>query len=90
MKIQPLGERVLLKPKKEEKTAGGIYLPESAKDEKKQGIVVAVGTFKDGKELPLKTGDEVLYGGYSSEEFEIHGEKHLMVEFKDVIAKVTH
>ena len=90
MKIQPLGERVLLKPKKEEKTAGGIYLPESAKDEKKQGVVVEVGTFKDGKELPLKTGDEVLYGGYSSEEFEIHGEKHLMVEFKDVIAKVTH
>ena len=90
MKIQPLGERVLLKPKKEEKTAGGIYLPESAKDEKKQGIVVAVGTFKDGKDLPLKNGDEVLYGGYSSEEFEIHGEKHLMVEFKDVIAKVTH
>ncbi|MBI2666320.1 co-chaperone GroES [Candidatus Woesearchaeota archaeon] len=89
MKIQPLGERVLLKPKKEEKTAGGIYLPDSAKEEKKQGIVVAVGMFKDGKELPLKAGDEVLYGGYSSEEFEIHGEKHLMVEFKDVIAKVT-
>lgn len=90
MKIQPLGERVLLKPKKEERTAGGLYLPESAKEEKKQGIVVAVGTFKDGKELPLRAGDEVLYGGYSTEEFEIHGEKHLMIEFKDVIAKVTH
>ncbi len=90
MKIQPLGERVLLKPKKEERTAGGLYLPESAKEEKKQGIVVAVGTFKDGKELPLRAGDEVLYGGYSTEEFEVHGEKHLMIEFKDVIAKVTH
>ncbi len=90
MKIQPLGERVLIKPKKEEKTAGGIYLPESAKEEKKQGTVVAVGTLKDGKELPLKAGDEVLYGGYSSEEFEIKGEKHLMVEFKDIIAKVTY
>jgi chaperonin GroES len=88
MNITPLGERVLLKQKKEEKTAGGIYIPESAKDEKKQGTVVSTGTFADGRPLPIKKGDVVLYGGYSSEEFEIGTEKHIIVEFKDIIAKL--
>ena len=71
MKIKPMGERVLIKQhKKEEKTAGGIYIPDSAKEERKEGVVVAVGQYKDGKELPLKEGDKVLYGGYSSEDIE--------------------
>ncbi|MGM5483722.1 MAG: co-chaperone GroES [Nanobdellota archaeon] len=88
MKIKPIGERVLLKQqKKEEKTAGGIYIPDSAKEEKKEGIVVAVGQYKDNKELPLKEGDKVIYGGYSSEEFEFDGEKHTFVDFKDILAK---
>ena len=90
MHIQPLGERVLLEPKeKEERTSGGIYIPESAREEKKQGKVIAVGTFKDGKELPLKPGDMVLYGGYSTEEFDVDKKKHLLVEFKDILAKFT-
>lgn len=89
MKIKPLGERVLIKQLiKEEKTAGGIYIPESAKEERKEGIVVAVGTFKDGKDLPLKEGDHIIYGGYSSEEIEINGEKHIFIDFKDVLAKI--
>jgi len=89
MNIKPIGERVLIKPlKKEEKTKGGIYLPDSAKEERKEGEVVAVGTLKDGKELPLKNGDRVLYGGYSSDEFDIDGEKYVIVEFKDILAKV--
>ena len=89
MNIKPIGERVLIKPKKEEeKTEGGIYIPETAKEEKKEGEVVAVGTYKDGKELPLKPGDKVLYGGYSSDEFDVSGEKHLMIDFKDILAKV--
>lgn len=89
MNIQPLGERVLIQPKeKEEKTVGGIYIPESAREEKKQGKVIAVGTFKEGKELPLKPGDVILYGGYSSEEFEFEGKKHLLIEFKDIVAKL--
>ena len=89
MNIKPLGERVLIKPKKkEEKTAHGLYLPESAQEEKKQGTVVAVGAFKEGKELPLKAGDTILYGGYSSEEFEFNGEKYLLLEFKDILAKL--
>jgi chaperonin GroES len=89
MEIQPLGERVLLKVKKqEEKTAGGIYIPSEAREEKKEGKVIAVGTFKDGKSLPLQPGDIVLYGGYSSEEFELNKEKHLLIDFKDILGKI--
>ncbi|MBS3139045.1 co-chaperone GroES [Candidatus Woesearchaeota archaeon] len=88
MNLKPLGERVLVKlAKKEEKTKGGLYIPDTAKEEKKEGEVVAVGQFKDGKELPLKKGDRVLYGGYSSEDFEKDGEKYVFVEFKDILAK---
>ena len=91
MKIVPIGERVLIKPKKtEEKTAGGIYIPDSAKEDRKEGEVVAVGKGKDGKDLPLKRGDMILYGGYSSEEFEIDGEKYIILDFKDVIAKIEN
>lgn len=89
MNIQPMGERVLIKPhKKEEKTTGGIYIPDSAKEERKEGVVVAVGQYKDGKELPLRSGDKVIYGGYSSEEIEINHEKHIFIEFKDILAKI--
>lgn len=89
MEIQPMGERVLIKQrKKEEKTTGGIYIPETAKEERKEGEVVAVGQYKEGKELPLKPGDKIIYGGYSSEEIEINGEKHLFIDFKDVLAKI--
>ena len=89
MTIQPLGERVLLEPaKKEEKTKGGLYIPEEAKKEKKEGTVLGAGTFKDGKALPLKKGDHVIYGGYSNEEIEVDGKKYLLVDYKDVIAKI--
>jgi len=89
MNIKPLGERVLIKPiKTEEKTAGGIYIPEEAREDKKQAIVEDVGKSKDGKDLPLNKGDKVLYGGYSSDEFEIGGQKHLIIEYKDILAIV--
>ncbi len=89
MNIIPIGERVLLEQaKKEEKTAGGIYIPEDAQKEKKEGTIIGVGTFRDGKELPLKKGDRVIYGGYSSEDFEIDGKKYLLVDFKDILAKI--
>ena len=89
MNIIPIGERVLLEQaKKEEKTAGGIYIPEDAQKEKKEGVVVAVGTYKDGEELPLKKGDKVIYGGYSNEEFEVDDKKYLLVDFKDIMAKI--
>ncbi|NJL44343.1 MAG: co-chaperone GroES [Nitrosarchaeum sp.] len=93
MNITPMGERVLLRPaKEEEKTKGGIYIPDTAKEKKKRGEVIAVGTFlkgtEAGKPLPLKKGDKVLYGGYSSDEVEIDGEDLVFVEFKDILAKV--
>ena len=79
----------MIKPvKAEEKTAGGIYLPEDAKEEKKEAIVEAVGALKNGKKIPLKKGDRVLCGGYCSDEFEIKGEKYLIIDFKDILAKV--
>lgn len=90
MIIRPIGERVLLKhQKKEEVTKGGIYIPESAQKENKEGIVIAVGTFEDGKELPLKKGDLVIYGGYQSDEIELDGEKYLFIDFKDILAAVV-
>lgn len=88
MKIRPIGKRVLIQPVKEqERTRGGIYIPESAKEKKKQGIVVEVGTVEE-KEFPIKKGDVILYAGYSSEELEMDGEKYLILESKDVIAKI--
>jgi chaperonin GroES len=89
MKIKPIGERVLIrieKPK-EEKTKSGIYLPKSD-EEKKQGVIEEVGMNKEGKTLPLNKGDKVLYSGYGHEEIEIENEKYVIVEFKDIIAKL--
>jgi chaperonin GroES len=59
-----------------------------ASSEKKEGIVVEVGTDKNGKPLPLTKGDKVIYGGYSSEDIEIDGEKHIIIKFEDIVAKV--
>ena len=89
MKIQPLGERILIKQAKaaEERTKSGLYIPKSS-SEKKEGIVVEVGTDKNGKLLPLNKGDKIIYGGYSSEDIEIDGEKHMIIKFEDVVAKV--
>lgn len=90
MIIKPIGERVLLKHvEKEEVTKGGIYIPESAQKEKKEGIVMSVGTFEDGRDLPLKNGDRVIYGGYQSDEVEIDGVKYLFVDFKAILATIV-
>ncbi|MEM3074632.1 MAG: co-chaperone GroES [Candidatus Pacearchaeota archaeon] len=87
-RIIPLGERVLLKPVKgEEKTKSGIYLPKS--EDKKEGIVEEIGDLKNNQNL-LKKGDRVMYSGYSNEEIEIEGQKFLIVEFKDIIAKLEN
>ncbi|AEH61100.1 Chaperonin Cpn10 [Methanosalsum zhilinae DSM 4017] len=89
MKIKPVGERILIKViKEEEVTKGGIYIPESARKEKKEGIVVAVGTYEDGKGLPLEKGDHIIYGGFQSDEIDLDGEQHMFLEFKDVLAVI--
>ncbi|MFH1173539.1 MAG: co-chaperone GroES [archaeon] len=85
--MTPIGERVILKKlEKAERTQGGLYIPDNAKEEKKEGIVQSVGQ-KDGKDLPLKKGDHVLYGGYDNEDIEIGNEKFVIVEFKNILAK---
>jgi chaperonin GroES len=87
--IHPIGERVLLEAvAKVDKTSGGIYLPEAAQEEKKEGVVVAVGKFKDGTSLPLEAGNKILYGGYSNEDFEYEGKQYVLVEYKDVLARL--
>lgn len=89
MNIKPIGERVLIKPvKEEEKTTGGIYIPETAKEKKKQGVVVEVGTSSDDNELPVQKGDLILYTGYSTDELEMNGEKYLIIDISDIIAKL--
>ncbi len=89
MTIKPIGDRVLLKTiEREERTKSGIYLPKDAEKEKKEGIVEDVGTDKDGRALPLKKGDRVMYGGYSSEEFEFEGKTYLIIDFKDILARL--
>jgi len=92
MKIQPLGDRVLVKPlEAEAKTKGGIVLPDTAKEKPQEGKVVAVGkgkTLESGKVEPIevKVGDKVLYGKYSGTEIKIGGEEHLIVKEEDILA----
>jgi len=92
MKIKPLGDRVLIKPcKEEEKTKGGILLPDTAKEKPQRGEVVAVGEGKksdDGKivSLTVKNGDKVLYGKYSGTEIGVEGEDYLIMREDDIVA----
>ena len=89
MNIKPIGERVLIKPvKEEEKTTGGIYIPETAKEKKKQGVVVEIGTSSDDNELPVQKGDLILYTGYNTDDLEMNGEKFLIIDISDIIAKL--
>ncbi len=89
MNIKPIGERVLIKPMKEEETtAGGIYIPETAKEKKKQGVVMEIGTSSDDNELPVQKGDLILYTGYSTEELKMNGEELLIINISDIIAKL--
>ncbi len=92
LKIQPLADRVVVKPSKaEEKTASGIIIPDTAKEKPMQGEVLAVGkgrVAEDGKVSPLelKVGDKVLYGKYSGTEVTIDGEEYLIMRESDVYA----
>jgi chaperonin GroES len=92
MKIRPLQDRLLLRPSEgEEKTAGGIIIPDTAKEKPQEGVVIAAGKGKvrdDGKITPLdvKVGDRVLYGKYSGSEVTVAGEKHVILREEDVLA----
>ena len=94
MKIRPLYDRLLVKRvKEEEKTKGGIIIPDTAKEKPIEGVVVAVGKGKileDGKVRPLdvKEGDRILFGKYSGTEIKIDGEEHLILREEEVLGIV--
>ena len=87
MNIKPLADRVLIKPAPaEEKTAGGIISPDTAKEKPLQGEVLAAGNGTKDEEMVLKAGDTVLYGKYAGTEVELDGEKYLIMRQSDVLA----
>lgn len=87
MKIQPLADRVLVKPAPAEtKTVGGIIIPDTAKEKPLKGTIIAAGKGTKDEEMVLKEGDEVLYGKYSGQEIEVEGEKYLIMRQSDVLA----
>ncbi len=91
MKIRPLGDRILVKRiKEEERTKGGIIIPDTAKEKPQEGKVVAVGKGKvneDGKLIPteVKAGDKILFGKYSGSEVKVDGEEHLILREDDIL-----
>jgi len=95
MEIQPMRDGVLVKRvQEEEKTKGGIIIPDTAKEKPMEGIVVAVGGGRtggeDNKKIPLevKKGDRVLFSKYAGTEIKIDGEEHVLMKEEDIIAIV--
>lgn len=92
--IKPIGDRVLVEPLTgEEKTAGGIYLPDTAKEKPQEGKVVAVGTGKtldsgEKVELSVKKGDKVIYSKYGGTEIKHDGKEYLILREDDILAIV--
>jgi chaperonin GroES len=92
MKVRPLHDRILIKRVAEEqKTSGGIIIPDTAKEKPQEGRVIAVGNGKitdEGKVIPLEVapGDRILFGKYSGSEITLDGEEHLIIREEDVLA----
>jgi chaperonin GroES len=92
-KIRPLHDRVIVKRiEEEEKTKGGLIIPDTAKEKPQEGRVVAVGPGKqdDGKVIPLgvKAGDKILFGKYSGTEIKLDGEEHLILREDDILGVI--
>ena len=85
--IKPLGTRVVLEPKEAETmTAGGLYIPDNAKEKPQQGTVVAVGPGSKDEPMEVKVGETVLYGKYAGTEVTVDGKKYLIVKQSDILA----
>ena len=96
MQVKPLGDRVLVKrlEEEEEKTSGGIYIPDTAKEKPQRGKVVAVGPGRqtdDGKRLPMdvKEGDEVLFGKYSGNDIKIGSDEYMIIREEELYGIIT-
>jgi chaperonin GroES len=87
MKLQPIGDRILLKVEAAEtKTAGGLIIPDTAQEKTQTGKVIAVGDDKDA--IKVKKGDRVMYDKYAGTSVKIDGDDHLIVKMQDIIAIV--
>ncbi|MEM7161036.1 MAG: co-chaperone GroES [Bacteroidota bacterium] len=87
--VKPLADRVLVEPASaEEKTAGGIIIPDTAKEKPQKGVVVAVGSGKPDEPMTVKEGDQVLYGKYSGTEISIDGKELLIMRESDIFAVI--
>ncbi|GFP26600.1 chaperonin GroES [Candidatus Hakubella thermalkaliphila] len=94
MKLQPLADRVVVKPSEsEEVTKSGIVLPDTAKEKPQEGEVIAVGPgkYEEGKRIPLevKVGDKVIYSKYGGTEVKVEGVEHLILRESDILAIVS-
>ena len=86
MKIKPLNDRVIVKRVEEEqKTAGGIIIPDTAKEKPQRGVVVAAGPGKEGEPMTVKVGDTVLFGKYSGQELQYNGDDLLIMKEDDIL-----
>ena len=84
--MKPINNRVLAKPAAaEEKTQGGIIIPDTAKEKPQRGEVVAVGPGKEGNSMTVSVGDTVLYGKYSGQELQYSGEDYLIMREDDIL-----
>ena len=89
VKIKPLADRVLVEAAAaEEMTAGGIIIPDTAKEKPQKGTVVAVGPGKKDEPMTVKVGDSVLYGKYAGTEITINGQNYLIMRESDILAIV--
>ena len=89
MNVKPLGNRILVKPAKEEEVKGGIFLPTTAdKERKEQGEVVSIGAGEEVSKLSLKAGDQVIFGKYSGEEIKIDDEDYRFLNHEDILAVI--
>ncbi len=87
IKLRPLADRVVVEPAEaEEKTAGGIIIPDTAKEKPQKGTVVAVGPGKKDEPMTVKVGDTVLYGKYSGTEITLDGTHYLIMKESDIYA----
>lgn len=87
--MKPINDRVVVKPAPaEEKTKGGIIIPDTAKEKPQRGEVVAVGPGKDGNLMTVQVGDTVLYGKYAGQELHYDGEDYLIMREDDVLGVV--
>lgn len=89
VKLKPLADRVIVEPAAaEEKTAGGIIIPDTAKEKPQRGKVLAVGAGKKDEPMTVKVGDSVLYGKYSGTEISVEGKDVLIMREADIFAIV--